>query len=151
MEALSESELGHLRAVARRVARRSGLGDALSEDVAQRTLLALIESPRPVSAHSSWVYTVARRTSFRVARQQRETSNAIPEQAARWVDSEACIDVQRVVARLPSVSREVLARRAFRDMSIAEIARDTGLSPSTVKLRLANVRQRMTLANLGQT
>lgn len=135
------SQLEELRNLATQVARRFGLSPAQSEDVAQKTLLALIESKSPVESPRAWVYTVARRQCFSTRRAERGLVGLFSEHEQKCMPSvDLRLDLHFVARRLSETSRRIVFQRALAGSSLNELSEQTGLSLSTLKRRLQHAR-----------
>lgn len=134
-------EIMHLRALARSAARRSGLDEQHAEDVAQETLIALLESSKPVESPAAWVYTVARRASFLTIRRERRLKlQKLEDEPCSDFGLDERVELQRLVRRISKSSQGVVFQRAVEGYSVQEVVVRTGLSASTIKRRMARAR-----------
>ena len=119
------------------------LGDEhLGEDVAQSTLLALIQAPpRAVRDAGAWTAGVARNVARKLRRS--DTRRGLREQAAAREEVEedpranSLRGVTDAVLTLAEPYRSVVLARYFEGLSPTEIARRDGVPIATVKSRLA--------------
>lgn len=133
-----------VRDVVRQFARRR-LGRAdLAEDVAQETLLRVIDYGRQHRIDN--VYGFALRTAENIAnelhrRARRRGEAELTEDIASpqpWPDQvlegrEAVRALTRALERMPRLRREIIIRRRLRHQSCAAIAQELGLSPKAVE------------------
>jgi len=129
---------GHLRAYyARRV------GTATAEDLVQETLIA-IHSRRatydPGLPLTAWVYGIARYKLIDEFRRERRRASVSLEDAGELFaadESEALAarrDVEKLLHRLPEAKRNLVRAVKLDGASIAEVAAQTGLSETAVKV-----------------
>ncbi len=97
----------------------------------------------------SWLVAIAANEARQAVRRRRRTP-VVDLSAALDVpdgsdpdDSVAVVDLERVLRGLRSEDRSLLALRFAADLDSSEIARETGLSPSGVRSRLARVIERL--------
>jgi RNA polymerase sigma factor (sigma-70 family) len=137
-----------VRAVAIAILRN---GDA-AEDVAQDTFIKsyeMLATLRNRAAFGSWVLKIARRISYRVARERKR--NRITQSAACEPADGACnekLDEQtekllQALVRLPKHEKIAVMLRYFDDESIESIARITGRTVGTVTKQLTRARSRL--------
>ncbi|PYR36813.1 MAG: hypothetical protein DMF89_26945 [Acidobacteria bacterium] len=153
--ALAPRLLAYLRA-------RTG-NRALSEDLAQDALLALVQAWRrdgPPASPDAFVFAIAKRRAWRALARQAVLSSIqdlwVTPDAAVAVDvalehREAVNAVLQAIRRLPRRDREVLLLSALGELRIADIAAVTGSTPAAVKMRLSRARQRLTSIRREQT
>jgi len=129
---------------------RRRLGDAhLAEDVAQAVFVLLHrKSPQFTAdrAMMSWLYKTARYASDSAARgerrrQQRESKVAMsrpeaaaPQEPAEWQQLAPLLD--ELIGRLPRADREAILLRYYRDLSLAEVAAEIGVTPDAARKRV---------------
>jgi RNA polymerase sigma-70 factor (ECF subfamily) len=131
-----------------------GRRPAAVEDVAQEALIRVLKGihrfdPKGPARLSTWVLTVATRTSLNALRVRdreepldgqdgRAAPAASPEQTAG--DRERGRRIEAAMAALPEEMRAVLVLRAYHDLDYEEIAATLGLEVGTVKSRLGRAR-----------
>ena len=119
------------------------VGAATAEDLVQETLIA-IHSRRatydPAQPFTAWVYGIARYKlidEFRRARRRPSVSLDDAGDLFAADDSEALAarrDVEKLLARLPEAKRRLVRAVKLDGASIAEVAAQTGLSETAVKV-----------------
>lgn len=129
-----------------RMARRGvpGLTDEDCEDLVHHLLVRLRVEPRFAKAvreaTSAYAYLmrVVRNTAIDFLRKRR---HLVPLEASRRVTvlPEADLLIAAVVDALPQDERDLLRKRYWENMTIAEIAAEAGLSYSTVAKRLFRI------------
>lgn len=141
---------GHGDAVVRYLTLQTGDRE-LAQDLAQETFARLYEfraahPERTVAV--SWLYTVARRLAidhWRAARARPRTT-LWDETLGRDDAAEEAIAVREqvasVLARMPSAERQCLVLFYLEDWPLNSIARELGLSPVGVRVRLHRARGR---------
>jgi RNA polymerase sigma-70 factor, ECF subfamily len=129
------------------------LGDAHeAEDAAQEAFVTAFKSLaawRGEGSFGAWLTRIAVRISLRRVQRRRDVTWIDPANPAEAVDlpggpdpahtairSERASDVRAAVARLDEPYREVVALRFFGDLSLEEIADQTGRPLGTVKTHL---------------
>jgi RNA polymerase sigma-70 factor (ECF subfamily) len=138
-----------VRATARAVLR----GDADVEDVVQETWSrALVRSPRAPGALRAWLGRIARNAAIdlrrrRARRARREAAVAKPE-AARSVEEIVLREEarSRLVAALVALEepyRSTLVLRYYDGLSVADVARRSGVERETAKTRLRRGLERL--------
>jgi RNA polymerase sigma-70 factor (ECF subfamily) len=138
-----------VRATARAVLR----GDADVEDVVQETWSrALVRSPRAPGALRAWLGRIARNAAIdlrrrRLRRARREAAVAKPE-AARSVEEIVLREEarSRLVAALVALEepyRSTLVLRYYDGLSVADVARRSGVERETAKTRLRRGLERL--------
>jgi len=146
---------GHLRSY---FARRLDSGAA--EDAVQETLIA-IHARRatydPTLPFTAWVYGIARYKLIDEFRRIRRRPTVPLDEASDLFghdDSEAAAarrDVSQLLARLPEAKRRLVERIKLDGASVAEVAADTGLSESAVKVTVHRAVRSLNQAVLKQT
>ena len=145
------------------VCRRVLAHDADVDDAFQATFITLARTPRSIrhtASLSSWLYTVAWRTSWRLVKQRRK--NAVepltrhpldePEDPLdRIASAQDCVVLDEELNGLPSKYREVLVMTYFADRSSQQIADELSVSKGTVDGRIRQARNllRVRLARRG--
>jgi len=141
---MTNTDLIRLRRIAVGVATRFGLKRHAAEDIAQRTLLALLEAEEPPHSPTSWVFTVARRNSSAFVR--KEARYVIPGEvdiSAKGPTSDERIDLKKALFRLDHEERNVWLRRNLEDSTVDEVSLTMGISESTVKRRTRRSQARL--------
>jgi RNA polymerase sigma-70 factor (ECF subfamily) len=123
-------------------------GDAqdLAQEVFSRLYRQRRDHPRqPVTV--SWLYTVARRLAIdhyrSVAARPRLWDGTTPhEPAAASVPVEEQLHVRALLEQLPPGERQCLILFYFQDWPLDMIARELGITPATVRVRLHRARER---------
>lgn len=131
----------------RRYAQRNCLiGDV--DDAVQEALLVLsrkLASVRVLAAFSGWLFQVVRRACHRLARSALGHDPWDDERAEQWLASQDTaglrVELIRALESLPADYLQVVLLRDFAEMTIAEIAAETGASAAAVKSRLHRARQ----------
>jgi len=131
----------------RRYAQRNCLiGDV--DDAVQEALLVLsrkLGSVRMLAAFSGWLFQVVRRECHRLARHALGHDPWDDERAEQWLASQdtAALRSELISAleSLPADYLQVVLLRDFAELSIAEIAAETGGTVAAVKSRLHRARQ----------
>ncbi|MTV38483.1 RNA polymerase sigma factor [Duganella radicis] len=131
----------------RRYAQRNCLiGDV--DDAVQEALLVLsrkLSSVRMLAAFSGWLFQVVKRECHRLARTALGHDPWDDERAEQWLAGQdtACLRIEliRALESLPADYLKVVLLRDFAELSIAEIAEETGDSVAAVKSRLHRARQ----------
>lgn len=130
---------------------RALVGDpALTEDVLQDVFVLIYRKLgylREPELFRSWCYRIATREAFRALRRERRWSALVRDEAVLDNQPAAAPDESidpGLMARLPALvavvspaSRAVLVLHYLEEMSLREVAVVLGLSPGTVKSRLA--------------
>jgi RNA polymerase sigma-70 factor (ECF subfamily) len=129
---------GHLRAFfARRV------GWAAAEDLVQETLIALHakrETYDPALPFTAWVYGIARyKLIDEYRREKRRAAVPLDEAPALFAADEAEAagarrDVEKLLAKLPEGKRALLKAIKLDGVTVAEAARQSGLSETAAKV-----------------
>ncbi|HEX6884454.1 MAG TPA: sigma-70 family RNA polymerase sigma factor [Planctomycetota bacterium] len=152
---LSPSELESLLARdrwVRSLARRLAADPATAEDLAQETWLAALSARHARPGERPWLARVLRnawKDHLRGLgrRQRRERAAAAAEALAPADELVAELELRerlmRALRELEEPLRSTLARRFFRDESLAAIARADGVAVSTVHERLARGLERL--------
>src|SRR5688572_20475049 len=142
LRAALEQNAGFLRGLARSLVR----DPELAEDVAQDVWVAALAKPPSTASHlRGWLAAVARNLAFRSLRARerrarRELSSGGRESVPPTEDVVARGELARrlvvAVMALPEPYRITVLKRYFDGASSADIARSTGESESTVRVRL---------------
>jgi RNA polymerase sigma-70 factor (ECF subfamily) len=130
------------------------LGNAAdAEDATQLSLVEILRSASGFRGDSSlehWADRVTVRTALRVARKRRESESYLDQDAdlesLPEADDTSSMDrerAERLLAQLSPALREVVVLRHVMGHSVAESARELGVSPNTVKDRLVRARQKL--------
>lgn len=145
------SALGQLLLMSQRDARRYARQHCFAADVddaVQETLLILsrkVNGLKAAVAFSSWIFTIVRRECRRLARKIRGRGPSLDEIAefelAHRPDESLRLDIFRALESLPAHYLQVILLRDFGEMTIAEIAQETGLQTPGVKSRLHRARE----------
>jgi RNA polymerase sigma-70 factor (ECF subfamily) len=135
---LLEGLTRHLRSY---YARR--LDPAAAEDAVQETLIAIHArraSYDPALAFTAWVYGIARYKLIDEYRRRRRRATVPLDEAADLFghdDAQEAIarrDVAKLLDKLPPAKRQLVKDIKLEGMSVAEAARRTGMSESSVKV-----------------
>ena len=121
------------------------LDPAAAEDAVQETLIA-IHSRRatydPAQPLTAWVYGIARyKLIDEYRRSKRRAQVPLDEAGELFADDEAEAsaarrDVEKLLAKLPEAKRKLVRDVKLDGRSVAEIAAETGLSESAVKVNV---------------
>lgn len=136
-----------------------------AEDAFQATFICLARRPRSIrhsKALSSWLYTVAYRTSWRLVRRRKKTvmENLEKEPMSEPADpleeisdAQDCVIVDEELNQLPVKFKDVLVMTYFADQSSQQIADTLNVSKGTVDGRIRDARNmlRVKLARRGVT
>jgi RNA polymerase sigma factor (sigma-70 family) len=130
----------------RRYAQRNCLiGDV--DDAVQEALLVLsrrLSSVRMLAAFSGWLFQIVKRECHRLGRAALGHDPWDDERAEQWLASQDTaglrVELIRALESLPADYLKVVLLRDFAEMSIAEIAGETGESVAAVKSRLHRAR-----------
>jgi len=129
-----------------------------AEDVAHDCFLSLIKEPTRFDSNRAsfrtYIYAAARNlTAKRYNSFGRETGlDELADEphasdregpAARILDDELTVEVQRAIASLPALQREAIVLFEYEDLSLAEIADIVGVDANTVKGRLFRAREKL--------
>jgi len=118
---------------------------ARAEDAVQDAVVDVWVKRRPVNDMASWVTTVAMnrvRSSHRRRAAERRAFDRLASRATR-VESDAAIADARLARALGTLSdaqREAVALHYLLDMSVADVARQLGVTEGTVKTHLHRAR-----------
>ena len=150
---------GLVMGVCRRV-----IGNAAdADDAFQATFVTLARRPRQIrreASLSSWLYTVAWRTSIRLVRQRRKhpveslTTDPLDENTDpldRIASAQDCLVLDEELNILPSKFREVLVMTYFAGQGSQQIADQLNVSKGTIDGRIRQARNmlRVRLARRG--
>jgi len=145
-EALSEL-LEQTQPDLRRYAQRSCLISDV-DDAVQETLWILsryVDRVKSELGLSRWLFRVMRRECRRLARKSLSLDlwdEARTDQImARSPQPQLRLEIARAIESLPEHYRQVLVRRDFEELTIAELAEALELSPANVKSRLHRARE----------
>jgi RNA polymerase sigma-70 factor (ECF subfamily) len=114
-----------------------------AEDAVQEALLRAWERTEPIERLDAWVVTVAlnlTRSGLRRIGAERRARARLAPSGPPSSQSDARIDIERALSRLPRRQREVVVRRYVLDHTTAEIAASMGTSEGTVKSQLSKAR-----------
>jgi len=143
-----------LRRYARALVGDRATADDLVQDTLERawTKLHLFRQGTDLRA---WLFTVMHNVHvnrIRAARQTDALDEEMPELAQRAVQGDALMvrDLERAIAALPAVQREVLLLVALEDLSYEETARVLGIPIGTVMSRLARAREKLRVLMTGK-
>lgn len=143
---------------------RRVMGDGADvDDAFQATFLTLARRPRQVrkaASLSSWLYTVAWRTSWRMVKQRRKQAvESLPQQPVtepndpldRIASAQDCLVLDEELNALPQRYREVLVMTYFASQTSQQIADQLCVSKGTVDGRIRQARNmlRVRLARRG--
>ncbi len=113
------------------------------EDAVQEAMMELLRQDPAPRQPVAWLYTAVRRRAMNVARA--DARRAKHQQQAGWQreawflptenDSDAPVDCEAYLARLPQLEREIVVARIWGERSFAEIAALVGHPLSTVHRR----------------
>jgi RNA polymerase sigma-70 factor, ECF subfamily len=134
----------HLRAYYRHRFARIGHGLTEAEDLLQEALIAIhthrhtYDQTRPFTP---WVYAIARYKFFDYLRRTKYSLKDVPmESAAELIANsdmtavDSGLDVQRLLAEIPSKVREAIQSIKLEGLSVSETAARSGMSESAVKV-----------------
>lgn len=128
---------------------------ALAEDATQETLLAAfrkLDTYRPDQRFSSWILTIATRTSYnmvRTRRRMRQYEGDVrpapgPDDAAAALElQEAVVSLETAIEELPERDSLALYMRFHQDLTNDEIAVALDLQPGTVRVLLCRALARL--------
>lgn len=123
-----------------------------AEDVAQEAFLKAyrsVDGLRESSRLKTWLFSIARFTAIDwIRRRGQERWHALSEKAAKELPERPAADakedrtvrVMDVIRGLKDDHRELMLLRYVRGLSYAQIARETGLTPSAVGEKLSRIR-----------
>lgn len=126
-----------------------------ADDAFQATFISLARRPRQVQKSesvSSWLYTVAWRTSWKIVRTRRALrTESLPQRPLTTMDdplerissAEECLVLDEELNRLPERYREVLVMTYFADQTSQQIADQLNVSKGTVDGRIWDARNRL--------
>jgi RNA polymerase sigma-70 factor (ECF subfamily) len=143
---------------------------ASAEDLLQETFMRVVKSAasyRPSARFSTWLYTIARNLCTDAARsrvhrraQSLDQTSERDSDAPRMAETVSGSDpggeqrafarqlgreLERALAALPDLQREVFVMRELLDLPFAEIALAVGANEATVKSRMRYALERMRL------
>lgn len=154
MQAVATGDAGALRDLTGRWKRPlfafllRAAGGRDTDDLYQETWLRVVRGARGFDARrrfSTWLFQIALNLSrdlHRRALPEPATPEALEQASAASADAtpgearDAALDVQRLLAALPDVQREVVVLRVLEDVPEDEVARIVGCPRGTVKSRL---------------
>jgi RNA polymerase sigma factor (sigma-70 family) len=134
------------------VCRRVVGNDADVDDAFQATFITLARRPRQIRSKvslSSWLYTVAWRTSLRLIRQRKEYPvNSLNDQLVarhtnpleKIASAQECLILDEELNDLPARYRDVLVMAYFSQQSSQEIADQLNVSTGTIDGRMRQAR-----------
>ena len=132
-------------AYARRVAQDGDAASELTQDIWLRTFRGIgrLRDPR---RFRSWLFGTAHRAFADSLRRRYTTLPIVDEDGGEAVEAperdHADVDLlERGLARLPPVEREILTLFYLQELSIAEVADALVIAPGTVKSRLHRARR----------
>lgn len=131
-------------AYARRVTQDGDAAAELTQDIWLRTFRGL-DRLRDPQRFRSWLFGIAHR-AFADSLRQRYAALPLADEEADTLIDEAASDhenlnrVERGLARLPPIEREILTLFYLQELPIAEIAEALSIAPGTVKSRLHRAR-----------
>jgi RNA polymerase sigma-70 factor (ECF subfamily) len=148
--------------------RRSGLDEAIADDLAQETLLAVWRKARLFDGSddgaAAWIFTIARNTRIDALRRARRVGSTeisdvatefeadeAPQPDARLASSQSENRVRAALSALSDEQMRVVELSFYQEKAHGEIAQLLGIPLGTVKsrLRLAMVRLRSVLGELS--
>lgn len=145
---------------------------AKAEEAAQEVFLRVARAAftyRPTAKFTTWLYTIARRTTLNFIRDEKETSDKIPIQDAEEEGEDAGIQVPgpadwapeevawgeelrerfaEALGKLPEVNRAAFVLNRGEGLSYMEVATVLGVTVQTVKSRIFRAREAL-LAELS--
>jgi RNA polymerase sigma-70 factor (ECF subfamily) len=137
-QALAELLRRWERPLAHFLHRRTGGRDV--EDLYQEVWLRVVRAAERFDGErrfSTWLFHIALNLSRDWQRRQPlEARPAVGDAGGAAPASEAGLDVERLLARLPDAQRDVVALRYLHDLSEDEVATALGIPRGTVKSRL---------------
>jgi RNA polymerase sigma-70 factor (ECF subfamily) len=126
--------------------------DGESEDLRQEILLQVWKSLpgfRGESSVDTWCYRVALNTALTWFRGTKRRQRKLPRQPGATelagtaaTETEEVVLLQKFIATLGELDRAIILMY-LEDMTGDEMARNTGLSPGAVRVRLHRIRQRL--------
>lgn len=141
---------GPLAAYARQMTRDEDAAGELTQDIWLRVLRGLPHLREP-SRVRSWLFGIAHRAFADTLRRRYATPTYVDEGMAPPIDTLAAEDdavlradllhVERALANLPPVEREVLTLFYLHELSIDEVATSLSVPVGTVKSRLHRARR----------
>ncbi len=129
---------------------------AIAEEAAQDTFIKVYRSLKKYKSESkltSWMYSIAYRTSLDYIRKQKKTealdsvdymvSDPSMNTQENLEADEFSVLVKRMVNKLPPEDAALIRMFYFEDMSVQELADIAGISVSNVKVRLFRIRKKL--------
>jgi RNA polymerase sigma-70 factor (ECF subfamily) len=157
-EKLFDRHSGKVFGYARRL-----IGDETrAEDVSQEVWMKIVKaasSYQPTSQFIAWLFTIVRHTAFNQLRSQKASGHSVDIQDVN--ETEITLDIERksveellmqkadikivkeTLDELPDMQRTVLTAWMTEELSYEELARDLGLSLSSVKSLLFRAKQNL--------
>ena len=122
----------------------------LAEDAVQeayaRALVKLPDLRRP-GRFTSWLARICRNVALDMGREKSRyrNSESMPNLAAegKKVEGEVGPALQRAIAKLPTVGRELIVLRYYNNMSYRQMSEVTGLSEAAINTRLKRIRDKI--------
>lgn len=114
----------------------------MAEDATQEALWTLyrrLPALRSVTAFPLWLLRIVARICFGLVSPLWRRIEALQDDmqsAARPADIELRLDLERAIEALPDGHREAILLFYFRELSVADTARQLGISREAVKVRL---------------
>jgi RNA polymerase sigma-70 factor (sigma-E family) len=114
-----------------------------AEDLVQTTLAKLFRAwwrVRGMDQREAYARQVLMRTTIDESRRlwrREQSSDAVPDQAGHYVDTDMSVDLQRALAALPVRQRATLVLRHWEDLPVHEVARLLRCTEGTVKSQSA--------------
>jgi RNA polymerase sigma-70 factor, ECF subfamily len=133
----------HHLAVFRYLVRQAG-DRAVAEELMQETFVRVVrhaDDYDPRGRERAWLFGIARNLATNWARgRARRPTEVLGDQGITSVDAGASMLLERVLAVLPELERELLLLREVGGLDYREIAEATGLSVAAVRSRLFRAR-----------
>ncbi|MBS1230643.1 MAG: polymerase, sigma-24 subunit, subfamily [Proteobacteria bacterium] len=133
------------------------VGPADAEDLANETLLralSAVDSFRGEASLGTWLHRIGVNLAYDLLRSRSrnpvlaaEHGNDLPETADEAINGEQLerrqmsLCVQNLLAELPPQQRQILAQADMLDQTVAQIARDAGITTGNAKIRLHRARR----------
>jgi RNA polymerase sigma-70 factor, ECF subfamily len=135
---------GHLRAYYRRRFALIGHGPTEAEDLLQEVLMAIHirrHTYDPLQLFTPWIYAIARYKFLDYLRRTKSSLKDMPIESAEELTAgsdfgavESGLDLQRLMSRISSKSREAIQYVKVEGLSVSEAAARCGMSESAVKV-----------------